>query len=223
MAENPISVKTIKELVYEYLKEQIRKKEILPGESINLDKTAKKLGVSRTPLREALIKLESEGFVKIIPHKGIFVNKLTKKDIKNFYQIVGALEAEAIIIAYPKLKDYHITLLKEFTEKMKEAYRIKDYPLYHTNNFKFHDLFPTLAENEYLKEIVDNIKKRLYDFTISMEGMEEWGKISVEDHETFIKLLQDGKATEAADFWKNVHWSFERQEKFINMYYFLEE
>ncbi len=221
--KNSLGIKTIKQLVYEHLRDQIRKREILPGESINLEKTAKRLGVSRTPLREALIQLEMEGFVDILPHKGVFVNGITKDDIKDFYQIIGALEAAAILSAYPLIDEERLNSLKDMNRTLKETVKNKDFPLYNEVNLAFHSLFMELAANSYLKKIVDTLKKRLYDFPRTLEGIEEWGKQSISEHEEFVRLLEQGKPKEAANYWKNVHWDFKRQERFIVKYYLFEE
>lgn len=221
--KNGLGIKTIKQLVYQHLRDQIRRRELLPGESINLEKTAKRLGVSRTPLREALIQLEMEGFVSIIPHKGIFVNNLTKEDIRSFYQIIGALEAVAILSAYPLFTQDHLKSLKKMNETLKKAVKNRDFSFYNKVNIAFHNLFMDLAGNSYLKRIVDTLKKRLYDFPRTLEGIEEWGKQSVGEHEEFVSLLEQRKPREAADFWRDVHWNFKRQERFIVKYYLFKE
>jgi len=104
MAERPIlNVKSLKEQVYDYLRDQLRSGQILPGSAVNLDETSRKLGVSRTPLRDALLQLESEGFVTIYPRRGVIVNLLSLGDIRNYYQIIGALESTAILQAFDKI------------------------------------------------------------------------------------------------------------------------
>ncbi len=221
--KNGLGVKTIKQLVYEHLRDQIRKRELLPGEAINLEKTAKRLGVSRTPLREALIQLEMEGFVSILPHKGVFVNNITKEDIRHFYQIIGALEAAAILSAYPLLKKEHIKSLKEMNKTLKSAVKNRDFHLYNRVNIEFHDLFMELSGNSVLRRIVNTLKKRLYDFPRTLEGIEEWGKQSIGEHEEFVRLLERGKFREAAEYWRDVHWNFDRQERFIVKYYLFED
>jgi DNA-binding GntR family transcriptional regulator len=83
MVEKPIlNLKSLKDQVYEYLREQMHRGEILPGSVINMDETARKLGVSKTPLRDALLQLEMEDFVSILPRRGVVVNVLTLQDKK---------------------------------------------------------------------------------------------------------------------------------------------
>jgi DNA-binding GntR family transcriptional regulator len=101
-----INLSSLKEQVYEYLRHQMKIGKLRPGAAIDVRATSEKLGVSKTPLRDALIQLEMEGFVKILPRRGVVVNALTIQDIKDIYQIVGALESTAIITAADYLGEH---------------------------------------------------------------------------------------------------------------------
>lgn len=100
MKKEILFTKSLKEQVYDYLRHEIEKN-IQPGAVINMDATSRKLGISKTPLRDALLQLEMEGFVTIAPRRGIYVNSLALDDIKEFYQVIGALEQSAILAAAP--------------------------------------------------------------------------------------------------------------------------
>ena len=76
-----LNVKSLKEQVYEYLRDQMRHGGILPGSAIDMEETSRKLGVSKTPLRDALLQLETEDFVTILPRRMVVVKALTEKDI----------------------------------------------------------------------------------------------------------------------------------------------
>ncbi len=81
--------------IYEILKDQIINEELAPGERLLDDKLASSFGVSRTPVREALTRLTSEGLVEITPRSGIYVKKLTRKDVEEIYKIRKVLEGLA--------------------------------------------------------------------------------------------------------------------------------
>ena len=102
-AKGPINVKSLKEQVYDYLRRQFQAHRLQPGAVINMEATAKKLGVSKTPLRDALVQLEMEGFVTINPRRGIFVRALPLEEIREFYQVIGALESSALQASFAKL------------------------------------------------------------------------------------------------------------------------
>ncbi|RKY88533.1 GntR family transcriptional regulator [candidate division KSB1 bacterium] len=214
-----LNLKSLKEQVYEYLREQMHVGKIRPGSLINMDQTAKQLGISKTPLRDALIRLEMEGFVTILPRRAVIVNILTHQDIKDYYQIIGALESSAIISAFPKIKTNEIKTMKELNRKMKYAINRDDFATYYDNNLKFHNIYLDLSGNRYLVKTVTTLKKRLYDFPRQKKYIKEWEEASIIEHATLVKLISDGKMQEAANFIRDVHWSFEVQKKFVKKYY----
>jgi len=218
--KNIINVKSLKELVYDYLREQINKHNIQPGSAINMDATAKKLGISKTPLRDALIQLEMEGFVTIAPRRGIFVNELTLEDIENFYQVIGALESSALANAVEKLTDSVIQKMEVLNREMQQAIERDNFSLFYKKNLKFHNFFIDLSKNDHLIRIVNNLKKRLYDFPPQKIWIKEWELSSVKEHQEIVDFLKQGKFQEAGNYIHGVHWSSQVQHSFIMKYYF---
>jgi DNA-binding GntR family transcriptional regulator len=220
MANQPIlNIKSLKEQVYDYLREQMRAGEILPGSEINLDETSRKLGVSRTPLRDALLQLEMEGFVTIFPRRGIVVNPLTLEDIRKYYEIIGALESTALLLAFEKIGTNEINFMEALVEEMDTALTAGDFDSYYAHNLKFHDVYLSRCGNENLVRIVQTFKKRLYDFPRQKGFVKEWELSSIREHRKLIRLIKQGSAVDAAAFIRDVHWSFQVQEKFVNKYY----
>ena len=217
--ENNFFVKTLKEQVYEYLRDKIQNGEIKPGETINLERTSSLLGISRTPLRDALLQLEFEGFVTIKPRKGIVVNSLSFDDIKKIYQIIGALESSCIISVKDKIGEKEIKILESLNQKMKKAVEKGDFDTYYKNNLDFNNLFLNLCENEELKEIVDIKKRRLYDFQRKRGILKDWEENSVKEHQRIIDSIKEGDFVSAANYMRDVHWSYQVQEKFVKKYY----
>ena len=220
MAEKGIlNLKSLKEQVYEYLRSQMEKGKIRPGSTINMDETSKKLGVSKTPLRDALLQLEMEGFISILPRRGVVVNPLTMEDIKEYYEIIGALESTALLSAFDKLKKEDIDRLQALNREMEEAIQNDNFSLYYRKNLKFHNTFLDLCQNSSLVRIVNNLKKRLYDFPRQEGFVKSWEVASIKEHKQLVDLIDRGKREEAADFIRDVHWSYNVQVKFIKGYY----
>jgi len=220
MAEKSIlNLKSLKEQVYEYLRIQMEKGKIRPGSTINMDETSRKLGVSKTPLRDALFQLETEGFISVLPRRGVVVNPLTMEDIKEYYEIIGALESTALLSAFDKLKKEDIERLRAANREMEEAIRNDNFNLYYRKNLKFHNTFLDLCQNSSLLRIVNNLKKRLYDFPRQEGFVKSWEVASIKEHKQLVDLIDRGKREEAADFIRDVHWSYKVQEKFIKDYY----
>jgi DNA-binding GntR family transcriptional regulator len=214
-----ILVKTLKDQVYEYLRNQIQAGELLPGSSINMDKISKKLGISITPLRDALLKLETQGFVNIFPRRGIRVNHLTLEDVKNAYQIIGSLEASALLCFMTRKDKPDVAFLRKCNVQMKAGIEADDFDRYYKNNLNFHNFYILGAGNLDLIRIVENKRRRLYDFQRVRSLFREWEEASIIEHQQIIDFLTGGEYQRAAEFIRDVHWSFGVQEGFIKKYY----
>jgi DNA-binding GntR family transcriptional regulator len=214
-----LNIKSLKEQVYEYLREQMRTGKILPGSAIDMEETSAKLGVSKTPLRDALLQLEMEDFVTILPRRKIIVNVLTEEDIRNYYDIIGALESTALLKAFDRIRARDIESMQALNDAMKTAIDANDFDLYYEKNLAFHNMFLGLCGNESLRKIVNTLKKRLYDFPRSKGFVKEWEQTSIGEHQKLIDLVRQGKRQEAANHVRDVHWSYRVQERFIEKYY----
>jgi DNA-binding GntR family transcriptional regulator len=211
--------KSLKEQVYEYLREQMRHGHLLPGSAIDMEETSKKLGVSKTPLRDALLQLESEDFVTIRPRRMIVVNTLTETDIRNYYEIIGALESMALLKAFDRMTPADFELMQALNHGMKTAIEASDFDAYYEKNLAFHNCFVGLCGNASLVKMVNNLKKRLYDFPRPQGFVKEWEEASIGEHQALVDLLRAGRSRDAADHIRDVHWSFEVQERFVRKYY----
>jgi DNA-binding GntR family transcriptional regulator len=214
-----LNVKSLKEQVYEYLREQMRTGEILPGSVIDMEETSRKLGVSKTPLRDALLQLEMEGFVTILPRRKVVVNVLAEEDIRNYYDIIGALESIALLKAFDRLESPDVESMQALNDGMKKAIDENNFDLYYEENLRFHDTFLNPCGNESLIKIVNTLKKRLYDFPRSKGFVKEWEQASIGEHQALIDLIRAGKREEAARHIRDVHWSFKVQEEYVHRYY----
>ncbi|MFO7733268.1 MAG: GntR family transcriptional regulator [Candidatus Aminicenantes bacterium] len=214
-----INVKSLKEQVYEYLREQLRTGRILPGSAIDMEETSKKLGVSKTPLRDALLQLEMEDFVTILPRRKIVVNTLSEEHIRNYYEIIGSLESMALLKAFDGLGPAAADVMQGLNDAMKKAIASGDFDLYYDRNLAFHDTFLDLCGNPCLIKMVHNLKKRLYDFPRQRGFVKEWEESSILEHQALVDLIRAGKRQEAANHIRDVHWSFPVQERFVRKYY----
>jgi DNA-binding GntR family transcriptional regulator len=214
-----LNLASLKDQVYEYLRSQMRVGELMPGDVIDMNVTSQKLGVSKTPLRDALVRLETEGFVNIMARKGVLVNVLTVEDIREIYQILGALESTAIIAASGIISKREVDRLIKLNEGMRKALEKDDFSDYYKKNLKFHDVFLELSGNNMLRKTADVLKKRLYDFPRRAGYVKEWEQSSIKEHQQLVAFISAKKYLEAADFIRDVHWSFNVQERFIKLYY----
>lgn len=214
-----LDLRPLREQLYAYLRHEMHTGRLLPGAFIKLNEISQKLGISKTPLRDAIIRLESKGFVTILPRRGVLVNQLSVRDIKNILGIVGALESAVIESVFHKLGPAHTAEMKRINDEMIAAIHSENYDNYYQLNIAFHDVFLNLSENETLKEIISPLKQRLYDFP-RRPYIKEWELINCTEHQQLIEILNNGEPEKVTALWRESHWSFNAYEKFIRRVYF---
>ncbi len=213
-----LNVLSLREQVYQYLREQMHSGRFLPGSTINIGEIAKRLGISKTPLRDALIQLEVEGFVSILPRRGVLVNELTLQDVKNAYGIAGALEASVVLDCFDMIEESHLERMQKSNEKMLAAIESGDFSDFYEENLAFHDVYLELSENMSLKTLLLPLKQRLYDFP-RKSYMVEWEQRNCKEHAELIDLIRKGDREGAASLLKDVHWSYSVQEAYIKEFH----
>ena len=198
---------SLREQVYLHLVNQIQVGELRPGSLIKLDVLSKQLAVSTTPLKEAIIKLECEGFVEILPRKGILVKKLTRQDFRDLYEIIGAAESMVVHSVFDQFTKEHIEQMKQCNEELFVAIESKEYDKYYQLNLKFHDYFLNLSPNMTLRKYIAALKQRLYDFTMR-SYVKDWELENIEEHRKFIRCIEDGDRESAANVIQDQHWGW---------------
>jgi DNA-binding GntR family transcriptional regulator len=215
-----LEFKSLREQVYEYLRVAINRGELHPGSFLDQRRLSESLGISKTPLRDALIQLETEGFVSILPRRGVLVNRLALDDIRHLYEIIGALEGVTVVAVADRLDESRLETMWSLNTEMVQAIAAGDFDTYYDRNLAFHDVFLGLSDNTPLLRTVENSKHRLYDFPRRRDFLPDWEIASTREHAAFVDLLAAGDARGAADYMRDVHWSFEVQRPFIRRYYF---
>jgi DNA-binding GntR family transcriptional regulator len=217
-----LDVRSLREQVYEYLRGEIQAGRLVPGSYIKLNQISSQLGISKTPLRDAIIQMEVEGFVTILPRRGVLVNRLDLETIKNYLEIVGALEGAVIRSVFRKISPSHLAKMERLNEKMRSIIRDTPFntfdPQYYHYNIAFHDIFLDLSGNTVLKQMLMRIKQQLYDFP-RLAYIKEWEAINCDEHDRFIELICKGEKDEAARLWQVHHWGFESHKKYIIEFY----
>ncbi|HXK11795.1 MAG TPA: GntR family transcriptional regulator [Vicinamibacteria bacterium] len=219
-AASPLVLKSLREQVYEHLRRLLNRGELRPGAFLDLDALGERLGVSRTPLRDALLLLDAEGFVTILPRRGVQVRALTRDDIRHLYEIIGALESAALLAAFPRLGPRETAALRRLNAEMRGAIEADEFDRYYGRNLAFHDIFLDRCDNERLVRMVRTLKQRLYDWPRRRGFVKEWEMASLREHAAFARLVAAGDARGAADHLRDVHWSYAVQERFVKRYYF---
>jgi DNA-binding GntR family transcriptional regulator len=210
---------SLREQLYAYLRDQISSGRLEPGAAINIDQMSRELGISKTPLKEAIIKLECEGFVKVLPRRGIQVRALSDQELKGYYEIIGYLESGVVYSTFDALRRPEmIEKFKESNAEQARALGRKQYDRYYHLNLEFHDFFLNLSGNETLKGMVVPMKKRLYDFP-RQSYWDQWEQVNLAEHARFIQCLEQGDRPGAAALIRDEHWGWKKHEPFFMKFY----
>ena len=145
--------RTMHDLVFNTLMEDILSGRLKPGEKLNISEISERLGVSRTPVREALKQLMSVGLVENVPHRSPFVKKLSIEEIIELYYIRAALEGVASRLASKRLSDGQIRELERLCKRMEEKARSGSYDDFVEDNSKFHFLVYEATDSPRLQEM----------------------------------------------------------------------
>jgi DNA-binding GntR family transcriptional regulator len=110
-----------------------------PNSMINEKEIADSFKVSRTPVREALVRLEAEGFTKATSHRDVVVKEVSYGDLMDIFQVIGILDSLAITLVVDKIESKEFTKLKKMTDKLKHYYNQKDVEKFIDMNYTIHD------------------------------------------------------------------------------------
>lgn len=209
---------SLSEHVYLHLRKQMVNGTLTPGSTINIGEIAQELGISKTPLRDALIHLECEGFVTILPRKGVLVNELSMDEVQNAYDGIGLIEAHIIRESVDQITPDRIAKLEELNDRMTQEIKAGDFTHLFETNLEFHNTFLAVSTNEMLKKFILPIKYRLYDFP-RQNFIPEWELRNGEEHIQIIECLKNKDGEGAARILQDRHWSFEYQKEFIYNFY----
>ncbi|MGF0096668.1 GntR family transcriptional regulator [Peptoniphilus sp. SGI.035] len=156
--------KSLSNLVYRDLKEKILKNILLPGDKLIEMEIASNLGVSRTPVREALKKLEEDGLVTSFPRKSFIVSKISVKEAKNLYIVRKSLEPLAVELLAKKGLNEKTEYFQKINEDLRIAIDNKDEELAQNLIIEWNMALVSSLNNEILVEVMNMINKRLYRF-----------------------------------------------------------
>jgi len=184
--------------VYRILKIRIVKGDIEPGSKLLEKNISEKLGVSRTPIREAIQRLAAEGFVKMVPNQGMVVNKISIKDMRELLQIRSVLEGLAARLVAQVIKEEEIKELEKYQKQM-EFFTNENDPLsFSKMDCEFHELILNICGNNRLIQIRKNLSDQANRYRIRSLSIAGRLKYSLKEHREIVEALKR-KDSEQAD------------------------
>ena len=189
----PLSLKA-----YNLLKEKIITLEFGPGDPLDEKKIGKKFGLGRTPLREAILKLEADNLVDVFPGKGTYVKQITLKGVRDLLQALLAMERATLELTMLNITPEQISEIRSIHEQINKAIRERDSLHITYFNSQFHRLIAKASDNEYLSAYIQKIRveeQRLAFLCFSIEvsanyPLKEHFAQVIQQHSNMIAYLE---------------------------------
>jgi DNA-binding GntR family transcriptional regulator len=200
MNMKPIERQQIHEIIYEQIKKGILNGDILPGEKLNQDDLAKKLDVSRMPVRDALKRLTNDGLINNSTHKGFVVTKFPKETLLDILYVRSILEPEAVLLAKGHFGESEISTLNElYEESFSETVKVNLVRLREINR-NFHFVIYNSIPSKLLLDLIGKLWDRCPNYAMYTEL--ETAVSSLDVHRVILSLLKKGDFAGAAEVMK---------------------
>lgn len=188
----------LRDVVFNTLRQAILKGELAPGERLMEIQLANKLGVSRTPIREAIRKLELEGLVIMIPRKGAEVADITEKSLRDVLEVRKALEELAVQLACEKITQEELEELEKAGENFKKVLkRSKDITEVAEADVRFHDVIYMATDNQKLIHLLNKLREQMYRYRVEYLKNPDVHEQLTQEHEEIVYHIKRREKVEA--------------------------
>lgn len=206
---------SLKDHVYNYIVEKINNGELIANSKVNETAIIESLKVSRTPVREALIQLSSEGLLENVPRKGFVIKNFTKEEAKETYFIIGALDGLAASLSAPFLTEKHMNEMEFYIQSIDLALNTGNFQMYHKMQEAFHDVYLSVCPNKSLVNLLLKSEKKFLKNIEHSDEKEEIKKRLFEtnnEHRKMLDLFKSGDLAGLESYIKEVHWNTDKVE-----------
>ncbi|MDU2197656.1 MAG: GntR family transcriptional regulator [Peptostreptococcaceae bacterium] len=204
--------KPLRDVVFENLREAILEGKLKPGQRLMEVQLAEQLGVSRTPVREAIRKLELEGLVVMLPRKGAYVANMSLKDVIDVLEVRASLEGLSASLAAERISDIDLKRLKKIAEEFKESTINADIETLLKKDVEFHECIFKAANNKKLTQVINSLWEQVYRFRVTYISDYDSSLSIVEEHKNILSAIEKGDC-ELAKKYATEH--IEKAEQFM--------
>lgn len=180
----------LRDVVFNTLRQSILRGQLKPGERLMEIQLANKLGVSRTPVREALHKLAQEGLVLTIPRKGAEVADISAKSLNDVLEVRRTLEALAIQLACERMTASQIEELEQAAQTFKDSLSSEDITKIAEADVEFHDVIHNATDNQKLIQLLNNLREQMYRFRVEHLRKKKYHPQLIKEHEEMIRDIK---------------------------------
>ena len=192
----------LRDVVFNTLRQAILRGELKPGERLMEIQLANKLGVSRTPIREAIRKLELEGLVLMIPRKGAEVAEITEKNLRDVLEVRCALEELAVQLACDRMDEEGVRELRAAAETFESILNSDDITQIAQADVAFHDIIYAATDNRRLIQLLNNLREQMYRYRLEYVKDTDYHIVLLNEHKELVDAIESGKKEEARQIMK---------------------
>lgn len=189
----------LRDVVFNTLRKAILTGELKPGERLMEVHLANRMGVSRTPIREAIRKLELEGLVIMIPRRGAEVAQITEKSLKDVLEVRRALDALCVELACDRISAEEEEQLKEACNEFVRATRTKDATIIAKADVAFHDIIVQATGNQRLIQLINNLSEQMYRYRFEYIKDENRHDSLIDEHKIIYESIVERDKKKAAE------------------------
>lgn len=189
----------LRDVVFNTLRQAILRGELKPGERLMEIQLANKLGVSRTPVREAIRKLELEGLVLMIPRRGAEVAEITEKSLRDVLEVRRALESLCVELACDRITEEDIASLRVAATEFEEVLKTGDVTQFAEADVRFHDIIYLATDNQRLVHLLYNLREQMYRYRVEYLKREEVHPVLLAEHEEIIECIEKRNKSRAVE------------------------
>jgi DNA-binding GntR family transcriptional regulator len=185
-----IEKKTLHEEIANNLRELIMSGELHEGDKIKEDELCSSMGISKTPLREALRVLSVEGLIKLVPNRGSFVSTPTFEEIREMFDIMSVLEGICARTAAKKMSAKDLATLEKLHNRLENNFKRRAQREYIRINNQFYAFVQELAGNRTLNQIVNGLRQKILLYRYQSLNLPERFEQSIQEHRDLIKAFR---------------------------------
>ena len=189
MQQNIDEYLPLRDVVFKTLRQGILTGELKPGERLMEIHLADRLGVSRTPIREAIRKLELEGLVTMIPRRGAEVAQISAQNLKDVLEVRQALDALGVELACERITDEGLAELKEACDHFAEMTKTKDATIITKADVALHDVIIRATGNERLQQMISNLSEQMYRYRFEYIKDSSYHALLIEEHRRIYESI----------------------------------
>jgi DNA-binding GntR family transcriptional regulator len=185
-----IEKKTLHEEIANNLRELIMSGELQEGDKIKEDELCSSMGISKTPLREALRVLSVEGLIKLVPNRGSFVSTPTFEEIREMFDVMSVLEGICARAAAEKMSAKDLAALEKLHDRLENNFKRRAQREYIRINNQFHSFVQELAGNRTLNQIVNGLRQKILIYRYQSLNLPERFEQSIQEHRDLIEAFR---------------------------------